>query len=100
MITVLPVDKAKMGENHIRIHEPMPLYNPFKSDHRVSPAECAIAFDAWLRYKIEQGDKLIIAELERIARFACLGDGAVLVGSVVDGEVIKRIVEEALNNVP
>ena len=96
MITVIPQNKAKISEHSTRIHEPMPLSNPFKSDHRVTNEECAIAYEAWLRYKIEQGDKVIIAELESIARSAC-GSGAVLIGPELTGNIIKKIVEEALN---
>ena len=98
MITVHPLEKAKIAENSFRIHEPMPLANPFKSDYRITPEECALAFDVWLRNRIANGEVLIIAELERIARFACLESGAVLYGPERDGLVIKRIVEEALNN--
>lgn len=97
MITVIPQHKAKVAENMVRIHEPMPLANPFQSNHRVTNEECGLAYEAWLRHRIATGDALIISELERIARFACDGD-VILAGPESTGMVIKRIVEEALNN--
>lgn len=96
MITVIPISKARAGENVFRIHEPAQIANPFGISHRITKEECALAYEAWLKHRIANNDIVICAELNRIARFACDGE-AVLVGSEADGAVIRKLIEEALN---
>ena len=96
MITTVSQEKGHVFVNSVRIHEPMPLANPFKIDYRLNAADVAVAYKAWLKHRISIGDTLIIAELERIATYHQTGE-CILIGSILDGEVITQIIEEALN---
>ncbi len=95
MITIVPEGKTATS-NTIRIHSPMPLSNPFKIDYRLDANDCAVAYKAWLQHRINKGDKLIIAELDRIAQLDDEGE-AILIGSKIDGEVIIQLISEAKN---
>lgn len=91
--------KAVISDRNIRIHHPMPLYNPFKQSERITLAESLSAYEGWLRGRIINGDKLIVAEMERIAGYLTdkSGKDVGLIGSKDEYNVIKRIIDEALS---
>lgn len=98
-ILAMSTDKALIADRNIRIHYPMPLYNPFKSNERVSPKECFLAYEQWLRNRLIAGDMLITSEMERIAKYVQddTGQPVRLIGLTGEVEVIKKILMEVLN---
>lgn len=98
-LIIIPPNKARIADRNIRIHMPMPLSNPFQASERITREEAVIAYDAWLRNRLTSGDKLITAEMERIIKYVTdsTGQPVGLIGNEQDGEVIKRIIEEVVN---
>ena len=94
MITLLPQGKAS-PVNSIRIHEPMPLANPFIKTYKLTQNDVNVAYKAYLLNRVNQGDKLVIAELDRVAE-RYINDDLTLIGSNDDGEIILSIIKEAL----
>jgi hypothetical protein len=98
-VIAIPQDKAVIADRNIRIHYPMPLHNPFGVTERVTRDETLVAYEAWLRYKLLNGDKLITSEMERIAGFILdnTGKPVGLIGQEGEVAVISKIILEALN---
>lgn len=97
IICIDPV-RAVISDRNIRIHYPMPLHNPFKSNERITVDEACIAFESWLRNRLINGDKLIVAEMTRIIELLQDDSGKPvgLIGSEKEVDVIKRIIQEVL----
>ncbi|AYR04192.1 hypothetical protein [Dyella japonica] len=98
-IIAIPQHKARIADRNIRIHYPMPLSNPFQKNERTTDEDIAAAYEAYLRNRLVSGDKLITAEMERIAKFVMdATDKPVgLIGNELEVNVIRKIIMEALN---
>lgn len=90
--------RAAISDRNVRIHYPMPLHNPFKSNERVTVAEALLAYEAWLRNRLISGDKLIVAEMTRIIELLQDGTGKPvgLIGSQGEVDVIRKIINEVI----
>lgn len=98
-IIAIPQHKARIADRNIRIHYPMPLSNPFQKNERTTDEDIAAAYEAYLRNRLISGDKLITAEMERIAGFVTdsTGKPVGLIGTESDVNVIRKILLEALS---
>lgn len=98
-VLFIPKEKARISDRNIRLHLPAPLSNPFQMNERVSRADVVLAYEAWLRNKLIIGDRLITAEMERIAGLISDGTGKPvgLIGPEEEGRIIHSIIKEALN---
>lgn len=90
--------RAAISDRNIRIHYPMPLHNPFKSNERITVAEANLAYEAWLRNRLISGDKLIVAEMTRIIELLQddTGKPVGLIGSQGEVDVIRKIINEVI----
>jgi hypothetical protein len=91
--------KAHIADRNIRIHLPMPLANPFSKSERLNQEDVAVAYKAYLRNRLVSGDKLITAEMERIASFVMDKTGLPvgLIGEEPEVNVIRELILEAIN---
>lgn len=98
-VIAIPQGKVNIADRNIRVHYPMPLSNPFQRNERTSEDDIAVAYEAYLRNRLITGDKLITAEMERIAGFITddTGKPVGLIGTEPEVSVIKKIIMEALN---
>ena len=87
------------NEWNIRVHLPFPLSNPFIRNERTTVEDVEVAYEAYLRNRLISGDKLITAEMERIASFVTDGTKKPvgLIGTESDVNVIRKILMEALS---
>lgn len=98
IVCILP-HQAKVADRNIRVHLPFPLSNPFARNERTTVEDIGVAYEAYLRNRLINGDKLITAEMERIAGFVTdsTGKPVGLIGTESDVNVIRKILLEALN---
>lgn len=98
IVCILP-HQAKVADRNIRVHLPFPLSNPFSRNERTTVEDVEVAYEAYLRNRLISGDKLITAEMERIASFVTdsTGKPVGLIGTESDVNVIRKILLEALN---
>ena len=97
-IICIPQHKAVIADRNIRVHLPMPLSNPFGKSERLNQDDVDVAYDAYLRNRLAIGDKLITAEMEKIAGFVMdkSGKPVGLIGNEPEVNVIRKIILEAL----
>lgn len=97
-IICIPQNKARIADRNIRIHLPMPLANPFSKSERLNQEDVAVAYKAYLRNRLVSGDKLITAEMERIASFVMDKTGLPvgLIGEEPEVNVIRELILEAI----
>lgn len=97
-IICIPTHKAVIAERNIRVHLPMPLHNPFSKTERLNADDVAIAYESYLRNRLITGDKLITAEMEKIASLVVdkTGKPVGLIGNEPEVNVIRKIIMEAL----
>lgn len=97
IVCILP-HQAKVADRNIRVHLPFPLSNPFARNEKTTVEDIEVAYEAYLRNRLINGDKLIIAEMERIAGFVTdsTGKPVGLIGTESDVNVIRKILLEAL----
>lgn len=97
-IICIPQHKAVIAERNIRIHLPMPLCNPFQRNERLTQEDVSIAYEGYLKNKLINGDKLITAEMEKIASLVMDNSGKPvgLIGNEPEVDVIRKIIMEAL----
>lgn len=97
IVCILP-HQAKVADRNIRVHLPFPLSNPFARNERTTVEDIEVAYEAYLRNRLINGDKLITAEMERIAGFVTDSSGKPvgLIGNESDVNVIRKILLEAL----
>lgn len=98
-IICIPQHKAKIADRNIRIHLPMPLSNPFGKTERLNQDDVDVAYEAYLRNRLILGDKLITAEMTKIAGFVTdnTGKPVGLIGNEPEVNVIRKLIMEALN---
>lgn len=97
-IICIPQHKAHIAERNIRIHLPMPLCNPFQRNERLSQEDVSVAYEAYLKNRLINGDKLITAEMEKIASLVMdkTGKPVGLIGDEPEVNVIRNLIMEAL----
>lgn len=97
-IVCIPQHKAIISDRNLRIHLPMPLCNPFGRTERLNDDDITVAYESYLRNRLIIGDKLITAEMERIARLVSdkTGKPVGLIGNEPEVNVIRKIIMEAL----
>lgn len=98
IVCILP-HQAKVADRNIRVHLPFPLSNPFARNERTTVEDIEVAYEAYLRNRLINGDRLITSEMERIAGFVTdsTGKPVGLIGTESDVNVIRKILLEALN---
>ena len=95
MITLLPQGKAS-PVNSVRVHEPMPLANPFIKTYKLTQSDINAAYKAYLLNRINEKNVLIIHDMDEIAnRF--MADDLTLIGPEEDSKIILEIIQEAIN---
>lgn len=95
MIKLIPQGKGSPA-NSVRVHEPMPLANPFIRTYKLTQSDINVAYKAYLLNRIKDKDMLIIHDMDEIAnRF--LADDLTLIGPEEDSKVILEIIQEAIN---
>ncbi len=97
-IICIPQNKARIADRNIRIHLPMPLANPFSKSERLNQDDVDVAYEAYLRNRLIVGDKLITAEMEKIAGFVMdkAGKPVGLIGNEPEVNVIRKLIMEAI----
>ena len=97
-IICIPRHKAIISDRNLRIHLPMPLCNPFNKTERLNADDVAVAYESYLRNRLIIGDKLITAEMEKIASLVVdkTGKPVGLIGNEPEVDVIRKIIMEAL----
>lgn len=80
------------------MHLPMPLCNPFNKTERLNADDVSVAYESYLRNRLITGDKLITAEMEKIASLVSdkTGKPVGLIGNEPEVNVIRKIIMEAL----
>lgn len=99
-IIPIPQQNARIADRNIRVHLPMPLSNPFQKNERTSDEDVAVAYEAYLRNRLIIGDKLITAEMTKIAGYVTdnTGKPVGLIGGEPEVTIIRKIIMEALSN--
>lgn len=97
IVCILP-HQAKVADRNIRVHLPFPLSNPFSRNERTTVEDIEVAYEAYLRNRLISGDKLITAEMERIAKLVMdnTGKSVGLIGNELEVNVLRRIIMEAI----
>lgn len=97
-IICIPQHKAHIADRNIRIHLPMPLCNPFQRNERLSQEDVSVAYEAYLKNRLINGDKLITAEMEKIASLVIdkTGKPVGLIGDEPEVNVIRSLILEAI----
>lgn len=97
-IICIPPHKAIISDRNVRVHLPMPLCNPFGKTERLNADDVSVAYESYLRNRLIIGDKLITAEMEKIASLVSdkTGKPVGLIGNEPEVNVIRKIIMEAL----
>lgn len=97
IVCILP-HQAKVADRNIRVHLPFPLSNPFARNERTTVEDIEVAYEAYLRNRLISGDKLITAEMERIAKLVMdsTSKSVGLIGNELEVNVIRKIIMEAI----
>lgn len=94
--------KVGLSARHFYIGRPSTLGNPFEITHLVDRDDVIAAYKPWLKRKLQEGDKQIAAELDRIANMVMdnTGEPVYLVcycaPKPCHGDVIKELILSAI----